>query len=134
MSRPPTPQFVETASGWSWTWKTWEGYRPPVVVVHSENDEGAAWWCRVCKDAGGNTPTNAQADADARAHQNTHLVEHEVELEWLTNDERWQVRSRYDRAGWTDVLVVHDLDDPESFDHADNLARDYAARPRGSRS
>jgi hypothetical protein len=57
-------------------------------------------------------------------------VEHEYELEWLREVERWQVRSRYDRAGWTDPLIV-DLPDPESQAHADQLVRDYAAEPRG---
>lgn len=86
MSRPPSPQFVETNQGWSWTWKTWTGI-------------------------------------------DSHRVEHEVELEWLREVESWKVRRRYDRAGWTDPLVVADLAEPESFDHADQLAREYAARP-----
>lgn len=86
MSRPTSPQFVETpAQNWSWTWKGWDGIEPFQVEV-------------------------------------------EIELEWLRNDERWQVRRRYDRAGWTDALPVTDLADPESFDHADQLAREYADR------
>lgn len=89
MTRPPSPQFVETDQGdWSWTWRTTEGIEP-------------------------------------------FTVEHEIELEWLRAVERWQVRSRYDRAGWTDPLPVTDLDDPESQQHADELAREFAFRPRG---
>ena len=85
MSRPTSPQYVETGQGWSWTWKTWTGL--------------------------------------------DNSVEHEVELEWLREVEQWKVRRRYDRAGWTDALVVPDLADPESFEHADMLAREYSERP-----
>ncbi len=64
-------------------------------------------------------------------------VRHEVKLVW--RDEKWLASSRYSeyvngrwtRGGWGPDLLITDLDDPESFDHADNLARDYAARPRG---
>ena len=55
-------------------------------------------------------------------------VEEEVELEWLTEVEHWKVRRRYDRAGWTPAQIVTDLADPETWDHADQLAREYAER------
>jgi hypothetical protein len=49
----------------------------------------------------------------------------EVELEWQTEREIWQRRTRVDRAGWSPALLVP-LDDPETFDHADTIARTYA--------
>lgn len=96
MSRPPSPQFVETRQGWSWTWKTPEGI-PDTVTGHQ--------------------------------------VMREVELEWLRNDEAWRIRSRVDKGGWCPAREVGDdeweepLDEPESWDHADALARRYADRP-----
>jgi hypothetical protein len=123
-----SPQFVETMQGWSWTWRTWEGIAPDADLLQVE-EELWSWMCQGCGHQA--MGSREEVDRDIAQHQRKHLVEHEFELEWLRNDEAWQVRSRYDRAGWTDPLTVHDLDDPESFDHADNLARDYAARPRG---
>jgi hypothetical protein len=58
-------------------------------------------------------------------------VEHEFELEWLRTERRWQVRSSYDRAGWCTPLAVTTLDDPDSYEHAERLAHEYADRPRG---
>jgi hypothetical protein len=83
VSRPTTPQYVETQQGWSWTWRTREGI----------DDQ----------------------------------VELEVELEWQLEREMWQRRTRIDRAGWSPALRV-DLDEPETFDHADSIARRYADR------
>lgn len=59
------------------------------------------------------------------------VVEHEFELEWLCSERRWQVRSSYERAGWCDPLLVADLDEPDNYKHAEQLAHEYAARARG---
>lgn len=65
------------------------------------------------------------------------VVEHEHELEWLRTERRWQVRSSYDRAGWSPVRTVgadlweQPLADPDSYEHAERLAHEYADRPRG---
>jgi len=88
-------------------------------------------------------PTQPQAvgtESDAwlwqwRSFEGLHgAVEHEHELEWLRTERRWQERSSYERAGWAALRVLRadELDEPDSYQHAEQLAHEYANRPRGA--
>lgn len=66
------------------------------------------------------------------------VVKREVELEWQEESTQlWKVRSRIAGAGWGEPRVVgadpweEPLDAPETYEHAERLAHDYANRPKG---
>jgi hypothetical protein len=96
--------------------------RPPTPQFEDRQDTGGGWaW--TWKTWEGIEP---------------HQVQHEVELVW--HDEQWKVSSRYShlsdgprkrKGGWGPAQLVDSLDEPESQQHADELAREYAFRPRG---